>query len=283
MKVGLVLEGGGMRGLYTSGVLDAFLDAGIAVDGIVSVSAGALFGVYLPSKQRGRGLRYNKKYIGRKDYMSFWSWRHTGNFVNKDFAYYKVPLELDVFDQKTFEQSGTDFYAVATDVESGQPAYLPVKNVFDEMEILRASSALPLASEIVDWQGKHYLDGGLSDSIPVEFAQSLGYDKLIVILTRPKDYRKKKSSSLPYKLVYRKYPGLVEAIANRWKNYNETLEKVNAMEESGQVFVIRPEADLKIGRLETKPDKLDEIYQIGLADGKKTMAQLIAYLKEASS
>lgn len=280
MKVGLVLEGGGMRGLYTSGVLDAFLEAGIQADGIVGVSAGALFGVNLPSQQPGRGLRYNKKYIGRKDYMSFWSWRHTGNFVNKEFAYYKVPLELDVFDQKTFAQSGTDFYAVATDVETGQAAYLPVKDVFKEMEILRASSALPLASEMVEWQGRKYLDGGLSDSIPVEFARQLGYDKLILVLTRPQDYRKKKSSLLPYKLIYRHYPELVSAIGNRWRQYNQTLDKVNELEEAGGIFVIRPQSDLKIGRLETKPDKLDEIYQDGLRDGQKQMGQLIAYLKE---
>lgn len=269
-----------MRGLYTSGVLDAFLEVGIQADGIVGVSAGALFGVNLPSQQPGRGLRYNKKYIGRKDYMSFWSWRHTGNFVNKEFAYYKVPLELDVFDQKTFAQSGTDFYAVATDVETGQAAYLPVKDVFKEMEILRASSALPLASEMVEWQGRKYLDGGLSDSIPVEFARQLGYDKLILVLTRPQDYRKKKSSLLPYKLIYRHYPELVSAIGNRWRQYNQTLDKVNELEEAGEIFVIRPQSDLKIGRLETKPDKLDEIYQVGLRDGQKQMGQLIAYLKE---
>ena len=185
MRVGLVLEGGGMRGLYTAGVLDAFLDAGIEVDGIVSVSAGALFGVNFVSGQRGRALRYNKKYISHPNYMGLRSWLRTGNMVNKDFTYYEIPMKLDVFDQEAFAKANIPFYAVATNVETGQPEYFQIDHVFEQMEILRASSALPLVSKIVEWEGKKYLDGGLSDSIPVEFARSLGFDKLIVILTRP--------------------------------------------------------------------------------------------------
>ncbi|MGT2929777.1 patatin-like phospholipase family protein [Streptococcus dentasini] len=278
MRVGLVLEGGGMRGLYTAGVLDAFLDEEIRVDGVVAVSAGALFGVNLLSKQRGRGLRYNKKYIGRKDYMSIWSWLRTGNFVNKDFAYYKVPLELDVFDQEAFEASGADFYAVATNIETGKPAYLKVSDVFHEMEILRASSALPLASKIVDWQGEKYLDGGLSDSIPVDFARGLGFDKLIVVLTRPLNYRKKPSSGRIYKLFYRSYPELIKAASQRWKNYNRAVEHVLDLEASGELYVLRPEQDLDIGRLETDPDKFETIYQLGLTDTRASMSGLKSYL-----
>ncbi|WP_019780559.1 patatin-like phospholipase family protein [Streptococcus sobrinus] len=279
MRIGLVLEGGGMRGLYSQGVIDAFLDAGIKVDGLVGVSAGALFGVNLLSKQRGRGLRYNKRFIGQKNYMSLWSWLTTGNFVNKDFTYYKVPLELDVFDEQTFEESGADFYAVATNVETGKPDYLPVKNVFKEMEIFRASSALPLASKIVEWQGKKYLDGGLSDSIPVEFARSLGFDKLIVVLTRPKDYRKRPSKGRIYQLFYRKYPNFVKVASQRWKTYNCQVEEVIKLEKAGEIFVVRPEKDLDIGRLETNPEKFDEIYNIGLTDTQKIMPKLKAYLK----
>lgn len=279
MKVGLVLEGGGMRGLYSQGVIDAFLDEDLKFAGVIGVSAGALFGVNLLSKQRGRGLRYNKRFIGQKNYMSFWSWLKTGNFVNKEFTYYKVPMELDVFDQKTFEESGAEFYAVATNVETGQPAYLPVKNVFKEMEIFRASSALPLVSKVVDWQGQKYLDGGLSDSIPVEFARSLGYDKLIVVLTRPLDYRKKPSKGRLYQLFYRKYPEFVRVASQRWKTYNREVEEVIKLEESGDLFAIRPDKDLDIGRLETDPEKFDEIYNIGLTDAQKMMPQLKAYLQ----
>ena len=164
MKVGLVLEGGGMRGLYTAGVLDAFLDAGIKVDGLISVSAGALFGVNFLSGQKGRALRYNKRFIGNKNYISFLSWLKTGNMVNKEMAYYKIPMELDVFDQEAFAQSGVPFYVTVTNLETGQAEYPKIDHVFDQMEYLRASSALPLISKIVEIDGNKYLDGGLTDS-----------------------------------------------------------------------------------------------------------------------
>lgn len=278
MTVGLVLEGGGMRGLYTAGVLDAFLDAGIKVDGIVAVSSGALFGVNYLSGQKGRALRYNKRYIKDKNYMGLRSWIKTGNVVNKDMAYYKIPMELDKFDQATFARSGVPFYVVATDIETGKADYIKIDNVFDQMEAFRASSALPLASEIVTYQGKHYLDGGLSDSIPVTFAQSLGFDKLIVVLTQPLNYRKKPSSGRLYRLLYKKYPDFVAVASKRYQHYNERVEKVIQLEKEGKLFAIRPEESLKIGRLEKNPEKFDEIYSIGLTDGQGKIAELINYL-----
>lgn len=278
MSVGLVLEGGGMRGLFTAGVLDAFLDAGIEVDGIVSVSAGALFGVNFLSKQKGRALRYNKKYASYPEYMGLRSWLKTGNVVNKDFTYYKVPMELDIFDEKTFEESGVPFYATVTNLATGEPEYHKVDNVFEQMELLRASSALPLASKIVEWNGNKYLDGGLSDSIPVDFAKSLGFDKIIVVLTRPIDYRKKPSSGRLYKLFYRRYPKFVEVASKRYEHYNATVEYIIDLEKKGELFAIRPSQNLEIGRLETNPEKFEEIYQIGLADAKDDMAKLKEYL-----
>lgn len=278
MTVGLVLEGGGMRGLYTAGVLDAFLDAGIKVDGIVAVSSGALFGVNYLSGQKGRALRYNKRYIKDKNYMGLRSWIKTGNVVNKDMAYYKIPMELDKFDQATFARSGVPFYVVATDIETGKADYIKIDNVFDQMEAFRASSALPLASEIVTYQGKHYLDGGLSDSIPVTFAQSLGFDKLIVVLTQPLNYRKRPSSGRLYRLLYKKYPDFVAVASKRYQHYNERVEKVIQLEKEGKLFAIRPEESLKIGRLEKNPEKFDEIYSIGLRDGQGKIAELINYL-----
>ena len=278
MRVGLVLEGGGMRGLYTAGVLDAFLDAGIEVDGIVSVSAGALFGVNFVSGQRGRALRYNKKYISHPNYMGLRSWIKTGNMVNKDFTYYEIPMKLDVFDQEAFAKANIPFYAVATNVETGQPEYFQIDHVFEQMEILRASSALPLVSNIVEWQGKKYLDGGLSDSIPVEFARSLGFDKLIVILTRPLGYRKKASSGRIYKLLYRKYPRFVQVATKRYQHYNDSLDQIEKLEKTGDLFAIRPSKALEIGRLEKNPDKLEDIYQLGLQDGQSVMADLREYI-----
>ncbi len=278
MSVGLVLEGGGMRGLYTAGVLDTFLENGIKVDGVVSVSAGALFGVNLLSEQKGRALRYNQKYASYPNYMGLRSWLKTGNVVNKEFAYYKVPMELDVFDEEAFEKSGVPFYVTVTNLATGKPEYHKVDNVFEQMELLRASSALPLASKIVEWQGNKYLDGGLSDSIPVDFARNLGFDKLIVVLTRPLDYRKKPSSGRMYKLFYNKYPNFVKVASKRYQHYNDTVEHIIKLEEKGELFAIRPSQNLEIGRLETNPDKYQEIYQIGVDDTEKVLKQLKDYL-----
>ncbi|WP_057491253.1 patatin-like phospholipase family protein [Streptococcus orisasini] len=280
MSVGLVLEGGGMRGLYTAGVLDAFLDAKIKVDGIVAVSAGALFGVNYVSGQRGRALRYNKKYISYPNYMGLRSWLTTGNVVNKDFTYYKIPMELDVFDEEAFEKVNIPFYAVATNIETGKPDYIQITNVFKQMEALRASSALPVASKIVEWEGKKYLDGGLSDSIPVDFARSLGFDKLIVVLTRPINYRKKTSSGRIYKLLYRKYPNFVKVASRRPEHYNATVEHIINLEKDRELFALRPSRAVEIGRLEKNPEKFEEIYQLGLADAEQRMLALKTYLAD---
>lgn len=280
MSVGLVLEGGGMRGLYTAGVLDAFLDAKIKVDGIVAVSAGALFGVNYVSGQRGRALRYNKKYISYPNYMGLRSWLTTGNVVNKDFTYYKIPMELDVFDEEAFEKANIPFYAVATNIETGKPDYIQITNVFKQMEALRASSALPVASKIVEWEGKKYLDGGLSDSIPVDFARSLGFDKLIVVLTRPINYRKKTSSGRIYKLLYRKYPNFVKVASRRPEHYNATVEHIINLEKDRELFALRPSRAVEIGRLEKNPEKFDEIYQLGLADAEQRLPALKTYLAD---
>ncbi|MBF8969953.1 MULTISPECIES: patatin family protein [unclassified Streptococcus] len=279
MKVGLVLEGGGMRGLYTAGVLDAFLDAGIKVDGLVSVSAGALFGVNFLSGQRGRALRYNKRFIRDKNYISLLSWLKTGNMVNREMAYYKIPMELDIFDQEAFAKSGVPFYVTVTNLETGQAEYPKIDHVFDQMEYLRASSALPLVSKIVEIDGKKYLDGGLTDSIPVDFAKSLGFDKLIVILTQPFEYRKKPSSGRLYRLFYKDYPKFVEVASKRYQHYNEAVEKIIQMEEAGEVYVIRPDQALDVGRLERDPDKLEAVYEIGIRDGQATLPGLKVYLQ----
>ena len=279
MKVGWVLEGGAMRGLYTAGILDIFLDNEIKIDGIVGVSAGVLFGCNYPSKQKGRVIRYNKDYIKDKRYMSFHSLVTTGNFVNKDFSFYDLPFNLDIFDEKTFEESNIDFYATVTNVETGKAEYIKVNNVLEQMEVLRATSALPYMSEMIELEKGKYLDGGLSDSIPVEKCKELGYDKIIVVLTRAKEYRKKKSNGLLAKLVYRKYPNLVKAINNRYKNYNECVEKIMDMENKKEIFVIRPSRTVKIKRMEKDINKLQEMYDLGIEDGKNVIEDLKEYLE----
>lgn len=161
---------------------------------------------------------------------------------------------------------------------SGKPEYFKIDSVFEQMEILRASSALPVVSKMVDWQGKKYLDGGLSDSIPVDFARGLGFDKLIVVMTRPLNYQKKPSSGRLYKTLYRKYPNFVKTASNRYQQYNNSLEKVMSLEKTGDLFAIRPSKSLVIGRLEKNLDKLDSIYQLGMKDAKSVMPELNSYL-----
>ena len=281
MKVGLVLEGGGMRALFTAGVLDALLDIKeLDIDGIVGVSAGALFGVNYVSGQKERAIRYNIKYARDKRYMGLYSWITTGNAVNKEFAFYEIPFKLDVFDQEKFKQSKIDFYVVMTNVESGKSEYVLIKDVFKQMEYLRATSALPFASKIIEINGKKYLDGGISDSIPIDYCESLGYDKIILILTRPEDAHKNDKLSFLYKLVYRKYPNLVERLINMGKDYEIVLKKIKDLENKNKIFVIRPPQVLKIGRLEKNEDKIQNVYDIGLNTGIKEIDNLLNYLNK---
>lgn len=278
MKVGLVLEGGGLRGIFTAGVLDIFLDEHIHIDGAIGVSAGALFGVNLPSKQKGRALRYNKKYAKDKRYMGLHSLLTTGNIVNRDFAYYELPSKLDPFDQQAFEDSGMDFWVTVTNVETGEPEYIKIDNVFEQMEAFRATSSMPIVSKIVEIEGKKYLDGGVSDSIPVQKFIEMGYDKIIVVLTRPLEYRKKPSSMWLFKRFYKKYPKLVQRWENRYAEYNQAVEQIIQLNEKQQIFVIRPSRTVKISRLETDVNKIQAMYDLGVEDAKNALAGLRAYL-----
>jgi len=280
MKTCLVLEGGAMRGLYTAGVLDAFLDNDVKVDALVGVSAGALFGVNYVSKQRGRTLRYNKKYIKDKRYMSLRSLITTGNIVNKEFAYYEIPFKLDKFDEKTFEKAKIDFYAVITNVETGEAEYPLITNCEKQIETLRASSSMPFVSKMVEIDGKNYLDGALADSVPYEKMIEMGFDRIIVVLTRDIDYRKKKRNPLIAKMFYHKYPNLVERINNRYKMYNDSIDKLNVKEKKKEIFVLRPSKDLHVKRIEKNKEKLQAMYDLGISDASKQIKKIKEFLKE---
>ena len=278
MKIGLVLEGGAMRGMYTAGVLDAFLDKDFWVDGIISVSAGALFGVNYPSRQKGRAIRYNKKFISDKRYISFKSLVSTGNIVNKDFAFYEVPFKYDVFDNKTFKESDIDFYVAVTNLQTAQSEYVKLIDPLAQMEVLRATSAMPYVSRPVEIDGIPYLDGAIADSIPVEQMQKLGYDKIIVILTRTLDYRKSKPMTWIAKWFYRLYPHFSDALNQRYAMYNRQVENVIKLAEKGDIFVIRPSVDLKIKRIEKDPNKLQAMYELGMKDMQLQWKNLLDYL-----
>ena len=278
MKVGLVLEGGAMRGMYTAGVLDVFLEKCISVDAVVGVSAGALFGVNYLSRQKGRVIRYNKRFNSDKNYMGLRPLLREGNIVSTKYAYEEVPRKLDPFDDESYKKSGIPFYAVVTDIETGEPEYIQVYSAFEQMDVLRASGSMPFVSKPVLYNNKMYLDSGISDSIPFQWLSSQGYDKLIVILTRDMEYRKKPMSSSLIKLFYKKQPQLSEKLLKRHDVYNKSVELLKQWENEGKVFVIRPSKPIEIGRIETNPDKLQEVYDLGLKDATESLLELQKYI-----
>lgn len=280
MKTGLVLEGGGVRGIYTAGVLDVFLEQGIGFDGVIGVSAGAIHGGSFLSGQAGRSIRYYKKYCRDPRFMSWRSFLKTGDFVGVDFCYHELPEKLDVYDNEAFMGCGVPFYAVCTNVETGEAEYLPIRDMNGQIDILRASASLPYFSRLVEINGKNYLDGGCSDSIPVEAFRKMGYEKNVLILTRPADYRKKEELRALPGIFYRKYPKFAAVLRNRHNMYNQTAARIRLLERSGSVFVIRPQASLNIGRLEADPEKVQQIYDTGRADALAALDQLKKWMND---
>lgn len=265
MKTGLVLEGGAMRGLFSVGVTDVMMENNIEYDGIIGVSAGAAFGCNYKSKQNGRAIRYNLKYCRDKRYFSLRSLITTGDLFGADFCYHELPEKLDVFDKEAFDSNPTEFYIVCTDVITGKPVYKRCDTVdYDCLEWVRASASMPLASRIVEVGGYKLLDGGISDSIPLKYFESLGYNKNIVILTQPKGYVKKKNSFMPaVKIALRKYPNIVNAIENRHIMYNNTTKYIFDKAEKGEILVICPDEPLPIGHTERNPEILKKVYEAG--------------------
>ncbi|MCD7776042.1 MAG: patatin family protein [Firmicutes bacterium] len=279
MKFGMVLEGGAMRGMYTAGVLDVFYEHGLKTDAMVGVSVGALFGVNFLSGQTGRVIRYNKRFNQDKNYMGIRPLLREGNIVNTKYAYERVPHELDPFDDETYMKSGVPFYAVITDIEMGNPAYIEVKSVYRQMDTLRASGSMPFVSKPVNIDGRYYLDGGISDSIPYEWLYSQGYERQIIVLTRDISYRKKPMSKALIKLYYHKYPALAEKLIQRHENYNSAVDKLPAWEKDGKALVIRPSSPIEIGRIESNPDKLQSVYDLGRADAVRQIDRVLEYTK----
>lgn len=279
MKIGILFEGGAMRGMYTAGVIDVLLEMGIKADVIIGVSAGALFGINYKSRQKGRALRSNLKYVNDKRYMSFYNLITTGNIVNEDFCFNEIPNILDDFNYASFKKSKGDFYAVVTNVKTGEAEYIKIEDCKKDVQALRASGSMPFVSKPVEINDEYYLDGGIADAIPIHKIMSMGLDKVIVVLTRPKSYRKKRASVAPAKVMYKKYPKLIESMKNRYKVYNKSLDEVKFLEEEKDIFVVRPSEVLKIKRMEKDEDKLKDMYNLGYNDLKSREKELKEYLK----
>lgn len=268
-----------MRGLYTAGVLDVMLDMGFSPDVICGTSAGVTFGVNLKSKQRGRVVRYNIRFAGDPRYISLRSWLTTGDMVNVPFAYDLLPRELDPFDNETYMRTPCDFFATVTNLRTGRAEYLPVVDSWRDMQIIRASASLPFLSRKVKIGEEEYLDGGIVDNIPLEKCMEEGCDRIIVVLTRPQGVLVDDHLSLLGRLFYPAYPALQKAIDVRNEEYRRKIERVGQLEKEGKILVIRPSRFLKIARLERNPEKLQALYDLGIADAGQLRMRIQQYLQ----
>lgn len=283
-EIGLVLEGGGMRGVYTAGVLDFFMEKDLYFPYVIGVSAGACNAASYISKQTGRSKKINIKYIKNPKYLSIRNLILEKSIFGIKFVYDELPNRLEPFDYKTFQDSQQKFVIGTTDCITGEAVYFEKNNCRENiLQVIRASSSLPLLAPMVKIKDKVLLDGGLADSIPVKKAMEDGYLKNIIILTRNKEYRKEPTKLTGLiKFKYKKYPKLIDTIFNRYKVYNKTLDYIISLEEKEQVFVIRPSSDLKVDRLEKNPDKLAALYQLGYEDAKKNYNKIVDWIQKSS-
>ncbi|MDE7456838.1 MAG: patatin family protein [Prevotella sp.] len=276
MRKGLVLEGGAMRGLWTAGVIDVMMEHDIWPDGLIGVSAGAAFGCNYKSRQVGRAIRYNTRFARDSRFSGLKSLLLSGDYFNAHFGYHVVPYEYDLFDITAFQQNPMTFTVVCTDVVTGQAVYHDMSHVdYDELEWLRASASMPLASRVVKVQGRQLLDGGVADSIPLEYFENNGYDRNVVILTQPLGYQKEHNRLMPLiRLWLRHYPNMVRALDERHLMYNRQLEYVRQAEQEGRCLVIRPDEPIPIGHLSHDADQMRRVYELGRTVGQRYIEQI---------
>ena len=281
MKKGLVMEGGAMRGMFTCGILDVLMENDIDFDGAVGVSAGATFGLNIKSHQIGRAIRYNKKYCKDWRYHSVRSLITTGDIYNVTFCYDTLPYELDKWDIETFEKNPMEFYCVATDLNTGRAVYHKcIDGKKNDITWIQASASMPLVSRPVHIGDGVYLDGGMSDSIPLKFMEHKGYDRILVIETQPADYEKSKFKYTALtKLMLHKYPNMIECLRKRHIMYNRQKRYVREKEEKGEILVIRPDAPLNINPIEKDEKELDRVYALGRAAGEAKLDSIKAFFE----
>ena len=280
-QAGLVLEGGGMKGVYSSGVLEFFLDKGIEFSSCYGVSAGACSLCSFLSKQKGRAYHVTVDYLEDKNYCSVYSLLKTGDLFGADMCYYQIPEKLYPYDYETFDSHQGNFYSVVTNIETGEPEYIPIKDLKVDIEAIRASASLPLVSRNVSINGKLYLDGGISDAIPLKRAMQDGNQKNVVIMTKETGYRRKPSSMLSLtRMRYKKYPKVYELMKERHTVYNETLDFIEEQVAAGNTFLIRPKTKSDVGRIEKDKEKLTALYEQGYQDASECYEDLIRFLEE---
>ncbi|MBR6023283.1 MAG: patatin family protein [Kiritimatiellae bacterium] len=283
MRRGLVLEGGGMRCLFSAGVMDAWMEAGVVFDGAVGVSAGACFGCNYKSGQAGRAIRYNLRFAKEWRYCGVRSLLLTGDLFGADFCFHRVPRELDPFDAAAYEANPMEFHAVATDADTGEAKYWNIGRVDGEIyEKFRASASMPLVARPVEVAGRRYLDGGLSDAIPLKYFEGLGYGRNVVVTTRERGYRKKAPGRAGLRVarwLLRDMPAVVEALGERWKGYNRTLDYIESREREGAVFVVAPPEAPEIHRVCHDRAQMRRTYETGRATGTATAERVKAFFE----
>ena len=285
MKKGLVLEGGAMRGLFTAGIIDVMMEHGVEPDGLIGVSAGAAFGCNYKSRQPGRAIRYNKRFAKDKRYCSWQSWWKTGDLYNAEFGYHVIPTQYDIFDDQAFEQNPMAFYAVCTNVETGEAVYKQLENAGQlTYDWIRASASMPLASKVVELEGMKVLDGGVADSIPLEYFERIGYEKNVVILTQPDGFVKEHNRLMPLmRIALRNYPKMIEAMDKRHLMYNRQLVYVYEAEQAGRALMIRPDEKLPIGHISHDPEEMQQVYDIGRQAGEKHIDAICRFFAKESN
>lgn len=270
-----------MRGLFTAGVMDAWMAAGIDFDGVVGVSAGACFGCNYKSRQPGRVIRYNKRLAKDPRYCSWRSLLRTGDLFNVDFCYREIPFELDPFDVATYEANPMEFHLSVTDCETGQPVYRRLDRAdAAAFRWIQASASMPLVSRPVAIDGREYLDGGLSDGIPLAYFERMGFDRNVVVTTRPHGYRKFASWKVALtRVLLRRYPAVYRALATRHEWYNRTLAYIDRRVSDGAALLVCPEAPLPIARICHDPEAMQRVYDLGKAAGERSTASVKEFLK----
>ncbi len=278
-KIGLILEGGGMRGIYTAGVLDFLIEKNIEVDIVIGVSAGSCHACSYLSKQYKRAFNATVDYLDDKNYLSFNNLIKTGSIFGMDFMFNTIPNELNIYDYDTFNKSKTKFIAVSTNCETGKPEYFELTDLKKEIIYIQASCSIPMFANIVEVDNYKLVDGGVSDSIPIQYALNQGYKKNIVVLTRDSTYLKSKNKfTSVIKRKYKKYPKLITAIENRHINYNKSLEIINNLSQSGDALVIRPNSPVKVSQVEKNVDKLTALYEQGYNDAKNSFSKILDFI-----
>ncbi len=280
MKTSLIMEGGAMRGMFTCGVTDVFTEHGITFHGAAGISAGAVFGCNIKSRQPGRAVRYILRYSRDPRFCGLRCLLKTGDLFGVDFCYRLLPEILDPFDRETFSRDPMEFYVGATDVHTGLPVrHRCTDGSGRDIAWMRASASMPVVSRPVGVDGLELLDGGISDPVPFEYMESLGYDRNVLILTQPQGYRKKKASALPLmRLALGKYPCIAHALEVRHELYNIQMERIDAMERGGRALVIRPPESLGIPRTEKDPAELKRVYGLGRAEALRRLDEIRAFL-----